>query len=375
MCVFGKSFCLQAEAVKRRMYRCVLAHLEIPNDEIRDKQKEKKKRDTRKEGEMLGYIVGLIAGIAQPMQTSVNSSLRMRLKSPFLASVSSFGTAFLMLAIIVLLLDHNLSIPFAEISKEPLWIWMGGLLGDVIVILCILCLPKLGSAETVILTVLGQICSGLAIDHFGLFDSAVFRMNTSRTIGALLLVAGVAIVSFNFNFGKNKNDGTSNIEAQSKPAVNGLSKNGYRLAAIIVGVAASTQIAINGRLGAVMEHSLKAAMVSMCVGFAGVTLITLALFLIKGRKGIIDDSMPDVTGKWWNWTGGVFAIVIVGGSILVAQLLGAGLATVLSVVGQVVGGVVIDATGFLGIERKSVTLKKVVGIIMMLAGVVLIQMV
>lgn len=332
---------------------------------------------------MLGYIVGLIAGIAQPMQTSVNSSLRMRLKSPFLASVSSFGTAALMIAIIVLVLDHNLSIPFAEIAKEPWWIWTGGLLGDVIVILCILCLPKLGSAETVILTVLGQICSGLAIDHFGLFDSAVFRMNTSRTIGALLLVAGVAIVSFNFNFVKNKNDGAcKNIsdsindnEAQSKPAVNGLSKNGYRLAAIIVGVAASAQIAVNGRLGAVMEHSLKAAMVSMCIGFAGVGLITLALFLIKGRKGIIDDSMPDVTGKWWNWTGGVFAIVIVGGSILVAQLLGAGLATVLSVVGQVVGGVVIDATGFLGIEKKSVTLKKVVGIVMMLAGVVLIQMV
>lgn len=314
---------------------------------------------------MLGYIVGLITGISQPMQTSVNSSLRMRLKSPFLASMSSFGTATVAIAIIVLAIEHNLYIPLAKIAAEPIWIWTGGLLGDVIVVLCILCLPKLGSAETVILTVLGQICSGLAIDHFGLFGGTVFRMNTERTIGALLLVAGVAVVSFTFNF-KTK---------QEAVVAQGASKNGYRLAAIIVGIASSTQIAVNGRLGAVVGHSLKAAMVSMIVGFIGVSLITLCLFIAKGRGGVIDDSMPDVKGKWWMWTGGMFAIAIVGGSILVAQLLGTGLATVLSIVGQVVGGVIIDVTGFLGIEKKNVTLKKLIGIAMMLVGVVLIQMI
>ncbi len=342
---------------------------------------------------MLGYIVGLITGISQPMQTSVNSSLRMRLKSPFLASMSSFGTATVAIAIIVFAIEHNLYIPLAEIAAEPIWIWTGGLLGDVIVVLCILCLPKLGSAETVILTVLGQICSGLAIDHFGLFGGTVFRMNTERTIGALLLVAGVAVVSFTFNFKKKQeavdvqgasqgtdaafekstNTGASN--SANTGGSKGASKNGYRLAAIIVGIAASTQIAVNGRLGAVVGHSLKAAMVSMSVGFIGVSLITFCLFIAKGRGGVIDDSMPDVKGKWWMWTGGMFAIAIVGGSILVAQLLGTGLATVLSIVGQVVGGVVIDATGFLGIEKKNVTLKKLVGIAMMLAGVVLIQMI
>ncbi len=334
---------------------------------------------------MLGYIVGLITGISQPMQTSVNSSLRMRLKSPFLASMSSFGTATVAIAIIVFAIEHNLYIPLAEIAAEPIWIWTGGLLGDVIVVLCILCLPKLGSAETVILTVLGQICSGLAIDHFGLFGGTVFRMNTERTIGALLLVAGVAVVSFTFNFKKKQEAVVVQGAAQGTDAAfeknantagsKGASKNGYRLAAIIVGIAASTQIAVNGRLGAVVGHSLKAAMVSMSVGFIGVSLITLCLFIAKGRGGVIDDSMPDVKGKWWMWTGGMFAIAIVGGSILVAQLLGTGLATVLSIVGQVVGGVVIDATGFLGIEKKNVTLKKLVGIAMMLAGVVLIQMI
>lgn len=316
---------------------------------------------------MLTYIFGIITGVAQPTQTSINSALRMRLRSPYLASIVSFVTAALGICVLVMCISHNLSIPFADIAKEPWWIWTGGLCGDVIVLMCILCLPKLGSVETVILTVLGQITAGLAVDHFGLFHSNVVRLTGLRALGAALVILGVVIVSTKLG---NK---AKAIEPDEAPKLSGGKKLLFRAAALSVGVASGLQIGINGRLGAVVGSSLKAALLSMCVGTVGIVLVTVAIWLVKGRAGVIDESLPVIEGKWWMWIGGFAGILIVGGCILVAQILGPGIAAILNIVGQTAGGVIIDATGFLGIEKKPITLSKIIGILIMIAGTVLVQ--
>jgi transporter family-2 protein len=72
-------------------------------------------------------------------------------------------------------------------------------------------------------------------------------------------------------------------------------------------------------------------------------------------------------------TGGVFALIVVSGNAAVAPVLGTGLNTIMNLIGMMASGLAIDAAGFLGIEKKPVTLRKVIGMLLMLAGTALIS--
>ena len=132
------------------------------------------------------------------------------------------------------------SVHSAGACQRAGWIWTGGICGDIIVIFSILCLPKLGSVETVVFLVLGQIVSGLYIDHFGVFESAVIPMTLLRAVGAVLVFASVVAVS-------------GNIKSDAPEKAKGI--NFYRFLDFIAGVACSVQIAVNGRLGIVADSA------------------------------------------------------------------------------------------------------------------------
>lgn len=311
---------------------------------------------------MFAYILGLIAGVAQPVQTSVNTNLSEKLKSPYQSSVISFGTGTILVAIILAILDHGIHLPLAQIAQEPFWIWGGGICGVGIVVLSILCLPRLGSAWNVMLLSFGQIMTGLVVDNWGLFGSERIPMSISRVAGALLLIAGVALVSLNFDKktkGENKSTSASVI---------------FIVLAIVAGMLCALQVAINGRLTTVAGDSWRCTLISMSIGTLGCLILIAILYLCRGRKGIYNDTMPDIDFHWYQVTGGVFAVIIVGSNAIIAPIIGTGIATVLNLIAQMAAGLVIDAIGFLGIEKKSISLRKIVGILLMLSGTIVIVM-
>ena len=73
-------------------------------------------------------------------------------------------------------------------------------------------------------------------------------------------------------------------------------------------------------------------------------------------------------------SGGAIAIVIVGGNAVAAPILGTGIVTILNLIGMMAAGLLIDATGFLGIEKKPVTLAKTSGMLLMIAGAAVISL-
>lgn len=308
---------------------------------------------------MFAYLLGLIAGVSQPVQTSVNTNLSQKLKSPYLSSVISFGTGTIWVAIILAILDNGIHLPLATIAQEPVWIWFGGLCGVGIVVLNILCLPKLGSALTVMLLAFGQIMTGLVIDNWGLFGSQQVPMSLYRVAGAILLIAGVILVS---SKGREASEAGN---ARSVPVL-------HIVLAIIAGMLCTLQVAINGRLTTVAGDSWRCTLISMSVGTWGCIMLIAILYLCKGRKGVFDDTMPDIDFHWYQLLGGVFAVIIVGSNAIIAPIIGTGIATVLNLIAQMGAGLVIDATGFLGIEKQEITMKKIVGILAMLAGTILI---
>jgi transporter family-2 protein len=57
-------------------------------------------------------------------------------------------------------------------------------------------LPRIGAATLIALVVAGQLLSSLLCDHFGWFGVPVHTLDAPRAAGALLLLAGVALIRF-----------------------------------------------------------------------------------------------------------------------------------------------------------------------------------
>lgn len=307
---------------------------------------------------MFAYFLGLIAGLAQPLQTSINTKMGDKAKSPYIASVISFSTALLVLIVIILATQGGIHVPFADIAAYPVWIWFGGLCGTGIVVLSVVSLPQIGSAMTVVLTSFGQMLISLIIDQFGLFGSPQIQLTFTRVIGAILVIGGVLLASYN--------KPEAGAERKRYPFM-------YIVLATIAGVLCGTQIAINGTLGTVAQDSMIATTISMTVGLTGTFVLIAVIYITRGRAGVFRES-EDIRFKWYMATGGLLAVVIVGGNAITAPLIGAGMVSILNLIGFMIGGLIIDAVGFLGIEKKPVTLAKVIGVVAMVGGTVVITL-
>ena len=293
---------------------------------------------------MLAVLIGLIAGIASTVQASINTEARRFFRSPFITAGINFSVAWLLLAAFIIITEHRFFIPVREIAQNPPWIWLGGVCAIIIVTLNIVCVPKLGAAGNVMILNFGQIVTGLVIDHFALFGADKVSMSFTRLAGAVLVMAGMILVT---------HEKAPEGDKRSLPLF-------YVILAFLDGVACSTQIAVNGTL--------------RVVAILSTITVVAALTLIKGRDGIFDQTngkRPDF--RPWMITGGIFALTVVSGNAAVAPVLGTGLNTIMNLIGMMAAGLAIDAAGFLGIEKKPVTVRKVTGMLLMLAGTAIIS--
>jgi|SRR5215204_578501 len=137
--------------------------------------------------------VTLAAGMAAPTQFATNTQLRQVVGGPILAAALSFLVGTVVLFVTTLVLRR--SVPeLGPIMDAPWWMWLGGLLGVYFVSASIILTPLLGTATTVGLFLTGQVIASIAIDHFGWIGVSVQPASIPRLLGALLIIAGVAIV-------------------------------------------------------------------------------------------------------------------------------------------------------------------------------------
>lgn len=309
---------------------------------------------------MIAYLVGLVSGAALPLQTSVNTKLRERISSPLLSSLISFCGGTLLLGLISVLSGEGLTVPLARVLEEPFWMWLGGPCGVILITLNILLLPRLGSVQTVILCVLGQVLTGILIDHFGWFHAEVIALTPLRAAGALLVVVGVAAVSLE--------KGAASPQAERKIGSAALWL--FRAGGVVAGVACAVQVAVNAHLAAVTASPVKSSFYS----FAGGAL-TVALMVGASRcRRAFPAVNENVPRRWWLYVGGALGVVCVIANVYLAQVLGTGMAVVISLIGQILGSLAIDVTGALGAEKKRMTMQKIFGLLVMTAGAAMIRM-
>lgn len=136
----------------------------------------------------------LAIGISLASQAGVNAQLREALHSPVQAAFISFLVGTIILGAAALAQDQAWFRP-GSLATLPWWAWLGGVFGAFNVAMSVYLAPRLGALTLAITVVCGQMLASLIYDHNGWLGYPRIELTTQRVIGALLVVAGVLLVS------------------------------------------------------------------------------------------------------------------------------------------------------------------------------------
>ena len=142
----------------------------------------------------------------------------------------------------------------------------------------------------------------------------------------------------------------------------------FLLIALLAGAAAAVQSGVNSQLRSQLANPVVAALISFAVG----TLLLL-LYVMAFNRG----NLPAISSfrelHWWKWTGGLLGAFYVTAVILAAPRLGAATTTGLIVAGQLITAIVLDHFGLVGFSVQQVSIWRLLGAVLLIAGVVLIM--
>ncbi|MDR7330120.1 DMT family transporter [Corynebacterium guangdongense] len=130
--------------------------------------------------------------------------------------------------------------------------------------------------------------------------------------------------------------------------------------AVFAGFLLPVQTSVNSRLRATVGTPLAASTISFAVGTASLASLALA----------VDGTLrPDVGGlPWWMFLGGAFGVVVLTANIILLPRLGALATAILPIVGQVTMGLLIDAFGWFRSPVVELSVIRVTGAVLVLAG-------
>jgi transporter family-2 protein len=139
--------------------------------------------------------------------------------------------------------------------------------------------------------------------------------------------------------------------------------------AVLLGVGAGClvgmQAPINSRLGKTVG-STEAATISFLVGTVALVMI---LLVVRGGVGNLGD-----VGRapWWALVGGLLGAVYVSVALVAVRTLGASGLTAVVIAGQLLISVAIDRFGLLGVAKQQIGVSRVIGLVLLVAGVALV---
>ena len=137
--------------------------------------------------------------------------------------------------------------------------------------------------------------------------------------------------------------------------------------ALAAGTFMPIQAGINSKLAGAVGGAIPSAFVSFLVG-------TLALGVILGVTGQgVPFTAAYKTSPWWYWIGGTMGAFFVTATVILAPRIGGGAMIALTLAGQVAASMALDHFGLLGFPHIPFDLKRLIGSVLLLAGVYLIR--
>ncbi len=141
----------------------------------------------------------------------------------------------------------------------------------------------------------------------------------------------------------------------------------FILLALMIGASIPLQIAANTELRTHLGHPFWVSVVIFAQGL----ILSLILALIIRSPAPKLATFPSV--PWWAWSAAALAILYQVGTIIAAPRLGAGTLVGLIIAGQLILALLIDHFGWLNFAQNSLNWQRILGALLLLAGVYLIR--
>lgn len=138
------------------------------------------------------FAIGIAAGALVAIQSVLNAALGKRAGDLgsllILASIS-------VVAILPLIFIFPSGSNFRGLPGLSQWyLYLGGVVGMLIVAAPIFLVPRIGATATLTALVVGQLTLAVIIDHFGLLGVPRNELTITRILGVLILVLGTLLI-------------------------------------------------------------------------------------------------------------------------------------------------------------------------------------
>jgi bacterial/archaeal transporter family-2 protein len=142
-------------------------------------------------GNATAVVLTLIAGIAGTVQVAVMGRFGDRIG---IVPAFAFATAVTAAVGVILLLVVQRSLSgYGDALGQPAWLWIGGLMGAIVVLVITVAAPRIGTTATVAIFVFAQFAAAAVVDRYGLFGLDRIALSWSRALGLVLLGVGAAL--------------------------------------------------------------------------------------------------------------------------------------------------------------------------------------
>ena len=138
------------------------------------------------------------------------------------------------------------------------------------------------------------------------------------------------------------------------------------LAVVFGGAATALQAPTNAKMMGAVGSPVNAAFVSFAVGTAALGILAVVLQV-----------RPDMAASralpWYAWVGGLYGAIFVVAAAWGVPRLGVATTIILMVAGQLLLSLILDHFGAMGMPRQPISLGRVAGVGLVIAGVLMVR--
>jgi transporter family-2 protein len=138
------------------------------------------------------------------------------------------------------------------------------------------------------------------------------------------------------------------------------------IAVVFGGAATALQAPTNAKMMGAVGSPVNAAFVSFAVGTAALGILAVIL-------QVRPDMAASRTLPWYAWIGGLYGAIFVVAAAWGVPRLGVATTIILMVAGQLLLSVVLDHFGVMGMPKQPISLGRVAGIGLVIAGVLMVR--
>ncbi len=306
-------------------------------------------------GESLTALAIVAVGLQLALQAPINNRLGDRVGRLAAALVSNtVGTSILVVAFAVVLATGNIggTAGPSGLLEVPAWQLVGGFIGAIWVAVSAITVGRIGAGVVASAAITGQLICSLFVDQFGWVGVEQEPITVLRLVGAALLVTGTALVARSAPVTEFAGEGD---------------RGGRHLGALLVVFATGLMMGIQHPLNGLLSETV-GDVTSGLLNFVTGTSLLLVAVMASGRTTRLV-RLRGVEPRYL--LGGLVGVVTVIASLAAVKVVGATALAAALITGQLCGSVALDRVGAFGLERRPLTLRRVVGLLLLLLGTVL----